>query len=215
MVSNSSADDGNGPQKLKEGLWVFPPDNPFNSSRSWWLGCDPEPVLIDCPLVNQSNIETLKKLSLGRTCRIVLTNRESHGMVSELQEVLGWPVLVQEQEAYLLPEIDQLETFSQEHITSSGLRLLWTPGPSPGSCVVYAPRPWNVVFCGRLLIPLKKNHFGALRTRKTFHWTRYQKSLGKLGKWLPSDASPELASGAGLQSFSGGTLGHWEDWKKL
>ena len=215
MVFNSSVDDANSPKMVKEGLWAFPPDKQFNSSRSWWLGSTPQPVLVDCPVVNESNIETLKKLSLGRTSLIVLTNRENHGRVSELQEVLGWPVLVQEQEAFLLPGIQQLESFSQEHVTLSGLCLLWTPGPSPGSCVVYAPHPWNVLFCGRLLIPLRKNHLGALRTRKTFHWTRYQNSLKKLRHWLPPEPLPELASGASLQSHGGGALYHWDAWKEL
>ena len=85
---------------------------------------------------------------------MLLTNREGHGRVRRLQQRLGWPVLVQEQEAYLLPGVDPLETFAEEHRTAAGLRLLWTPGPTPGSCVVHAPAPWNVLFCGRLLVPL-------------------------------------------------------------
>ena len=133
MVPISSADSVNSPQQIKDGIWVFPQNNLCNGSRSGWIGCTPEPVLIDCPDVNEVNIERLKLLSLGRIALIVLTNRESHGRVSELQDLLGWPVLVQEQEAYLLPELSQLETFSEEHLTESGLRLLWTPGPTPGS----------------------------------------------------------------------------------
>ncbi len=213
MVPTSTADSGDHPRQLEDALWVFPPNNLSNGSRSWWLGCDPEPVLIDCPAINQSNIELLKALSLGRDALIILTSRESHGRVAELQLALGWSVLVNEQEEYLLPGVNQVQTFSEEHSTASGLRLLWTPGPTPGSCVVYAPHPWNVLFCGRLLIPLKPNSMGALRTRKTFHWTRQQNSLRKLCQWLPQNSRPRLASGLGTKSSGGGVLMTWSSWK--
>ena len=209
---NSSADSGNCPQQLKDGIWVFPPNNSCHGTRSWWLGCQPEPVLIDCPPVNEATIELLKTFSSGREARIILTSREAHGAVSELQAELGWPILVQEQEAYLLPGINDLGTFAEEHITVSGLRLLWTPAPTPGSCVVYAPAPWNVLFCGRLLIPVKLNRLAAFRTRRTFHWSRQQKSLEKLCEWLPREPRPLLASGAGIQSVGGGLLVDWEGW---
>ena len=214
MVPISSTNSGKNPQKLKDGLWVFPPNNLCNGGRSWWLGCDPEPVLIDCPPVNEGNIELLKNLSLGREPLIVLTNRESHGRVSQLQDVLGWKVLIQEQEAYLLPGLNQLESFAEEHVTGSGLRLLWTPGPTPGSCVIYAPLPWNVLFCGRLLIPLKLNSLAALRNRRTFHWTRQQKSLKKLRQWLPQELRPSLASGVESQNVKAGELVDWDGWEE-
>ena len=169
--------------------------------------------MVDCPPVNQSNIEFLKSFSSDHVPLIVLTNREAHGRVSELQEALGWPVLVQEQEAYLLPGLNRLGDFCEEHLTISGLRLLWTPGPTPGSCVVYAPPPWNVLFCGRLLIPLKSNYLMPVRTRSTFHWPRQQKSLEKLRQWLPRDPRPALASGASLGSHGGGKLVEWDAWK--
>ena len=213
MVPTSFAESGNSPQQLKDGLWVFPPNINCNGNRSWWLGCQPESVLIDCPPVNKSTIALLQTLSSGNSARIILTSREAHGRVAELQKELGWPVLVQEQEAYLLPGLNDLGTFSEEHLTKSGLRLLWTPGPTPGSCVVHAPSPWNVLFCGRLLIPMKLNRLVAFRTRRTFHWTRQQKSLEKLRKWLPENPRPSLASGAGIQSAGGGKLVEWEGWK--
>ena len=170
--------------------------------------------MIDCPPVNKEIISILKTLSSGRSSLIILTSREAHGRVTELQEELGWPALVQEQEGYLLPRLNKLLTFSEEYLTAAGLRLLWTPGPTPGSSVVYAPAPRNVVFCGCLLIPIKLNRMAALRTRSTFHWTRQQNSLRKLRKWLPRDLRPSLASGAGTESFGGGRLHEWEAWKE-
>ena len=113
MVLISSDDSIDLPKQLREKVWLFPPDRGFSGGRAWWLDCSPGPVLIDCPPVNDKTINSLKELSSGRTTRIILTNRDSHGSVSALQQALGWPVLLQEQEAYLLPGISNLETFEE------------------------------------------------------------------------------------------------------
>ena len=198
------------PEKLTDELWVFPPNPDCNGGTSWWLDCYPEPVLIDCPPLNELSIQFLKEQGKKRLPRIILTNREGHGNIQDLQDFLGWPLLIQEQEAYLIPETPFLETFQNEYRTISGLELLWTPGPTPGSCVVYAPAPRNVLFCGRLLIPLNSCHMGISRNRRTFHWTRQQKSLEKLLNWIPSNALPLLASGAGLGAIAPQKLLSWE-----
>ncbi len=214
MTTSSVAESDMPPKMLREGLWVFPPNLTSNSSTSWWLGCNPEPVLIDCPPLTTKTIEALRKLSLGRAARILLTNREGHGRVRELQAELGWPVLVQEQEAYLLPGLSGLESFVEEHTTISGVSSLWTPGPTPGSCVFYAPEPWNVLFCGRLLIPVGPNQLASLANSRTFHWTRQQKSVKKLREWIPPNRFPDLASGAGLGALGGSELVVWHGWEE-
>ncbi|MEC7382426.1 MAG: MBL fold metallo-hydrolase, partial [Cyanobacteriota bacterium] len=94
-----------------------------------------------------------------------------------------------------------------------GLRLLWTPGPTPGSCVVFAPDPWNVLFCGRLLIPFAFVQLSPLAHRRTFHWPRQLRSLQKLRQWIPSNARPVLASGAHLGALRGKKLAPWDAWK--
>ena len=191
---------------------MFPPNETCNGGTSWWLQSDPEPVLIDCPPLTKDIVQFLRKLSSNSLPRIILTNREAHGRVTELHSQLGWPVLVQDQEAYLLPGIKKLETFSESYQTVAGLRLLWTPGPTPGSCVVLAPSPWNVLFCGRLLIPTKLDQLKPFRTRTTFHWTRYQKSLQKLRQWIPWEQRPLLASGVSNSNNQGGVLFEWDSW---
>ncbi len=143
---------------------------------------------------------------------ILLTNRDSHGMVRDFQSALDWPVVVQEQEAYLLSGLKNLETFKDEHCTKSGLRLLWTPGPSPGSCVVHSPDPWNVLFCGRLLTPINSEKLVSLRTERTFHWSTQRKSLKKLRNWISSKPLPFLASGVNLQDLNPEKLLEWEAW---
>ncbi len=200
------------PQLIRDDLWMFSANSDV-VARSWWLGCNPEPVLIDCPPLTKANIEALKVLAGGRSARIILTSRRAHGRVSELQETFGWPVVVQEQEKYLLPNMHTLETFADSYRTFSDVRVLWTPGPTPGSCVVYAPSPWNVLFCGLLLIPVAFDQIASIQNRMTFHWPRQQESVKKLLAWLPPEARPSLASGGSPQMFSSKSLFKWEAWK--
>ncbi len=183
--------------------------------KSWWLDCDPEPLLIDCPEVSAGTIESLKRLCGQRSPKIFLTNREAHYGVTHLSKVLGWQVLVQEQEAYLLPQINTLQTFGEEHELSSNLKILWTPGPTPGSCVLHASDPWNVLFCGRLLIPTKSQKLSAFPNRSSFHRARYHKSLQSLLDWIPLNSSPALASGVGSRSLNCVDLFEWKDWVKV
>ena len=168
-------------------------------------------VLIDCPPLTQATLTALKDLAGERLPRILLTSREGHGRLRRLQERFGWPVLVQEQEAYLLPNVDPLQTFADDHTTVSGLRLLWTPGATPGSCVIHAPVA-DLLFCGRLLTPLGPGQLGPLRHGRTFHWPRQLASLDRLRDWLPPEARPALASGAGLGALRGERLVPFSGW---
>ena len=211
MTMTTALESGRPPQQLRDDLWLFPPNRDCQGGSSWWLEADPEPVLIDCPPLTEATLTALCRLAGSRTPRILLTSREGHGRLRRLQERLGWPVLVQEQEAYLLPNVSALDTFAADHVTASGLRLLWTPGPTPGSCVVHAPAA-DLLFCGRLLTPLAPGRLGPLRHGRTFHWPRQLGSLQRLRGWIPSDARPQLASGAGLGALRGERLVPFSGW---
>ena len=211
MTMTTALESGRPPQQLRDDLWLFPPNRDCQGGSSWWLEADPEPVLIDCPPLTDATLTALSGLAGSRTPRILLTSREGHGRLRRLQERLGWPVLVQEQEAYLLPNVSALDTFAVDHVTASGLRLLWTPGPTPGSCVVHAPAA-DLLFCGRLLTPLAPGRLGPLRHGRTFHWPRQLGSLQRLRGWIPSDARPQLASGAGLGALRGERLVPFSGW---
>ena len=211
MTMTAALEAGRPPQQLRQDLWLFPPNRDCQGGSAWWLELDPEPVLIDCPPLTQATLTALKDLAGERLPRILLTSREGHGRLRRLQERFGWPVLVQEQEAYLLPNVDPLQTFADDHTTVSGLRLLWTPGATPGSCVIHAPVA-DLLFCGRLLTPLGPGQLGPLRHGRTFHWPRQLASLDRLRAWLPPDARPALASGAGLGALRGERLVPFSGW---
>ena len=127
--------DGMGIAALGSGLWAFPPSRDSDGGTAWLLHTSGGgSVLVDVPLLSDEHLSWLQQQPPGW---IVLTHRQGHGRCRRLQEQLGWPVLVQEQEAYLLPTLQQRNSFGDQMELEPGLRLLWTPGPTPGSCCLH------------------------------------------------------------------------------
>ncbi len=98
---------------------------------AWLLELRGGLLLVDCPALTTANLAFLetRRQASGDSGWIVLTSREGHGKVARLRERLPWPVLVQEQEAYLLPNLPGLTPWGREHALTEGLQLLWTPAP--------------------------------------------------------------------------------------
>jgi glyoxylase-like metal-dependent hydrolase (beta-lactamase superfamily II) len=190
---------------------LFAPNRDNQGGSAWFLEHSDRDLLIDVPALTEANLAFLQHRS--RPGQIVLTGRDGHGRCRALQEALGWPVLVQEQEAFLLPGVKALETFGFEHALAPGLRLLWTPGPSPGACVLHAfgadaggADDGGGLFCGRLLVPVAPGRLEPRRSRRTFHWPRQIASLRALRAWLPAGTPGWIASGAGLGALRGESL---------
>jgi len=190
---------------VRPGLWLFAPSRDSQGGSSWLLATAEGDLLIDCPGFTQANLDFLG--GRGGEGTLVLTSREGHGRCRRLQEATGWRVLVQEQEAYLLPTVPQLQVFAAEHLLTAGIRLLWTPGPSPGACVVHAAGPWgDLLFCGRLLLAVAPASLAPLRTSRTFHWSRQLASIERLKSWLPVGSPAQIACGGGLGALRGQVL---------
>jgi hypothetical protein len=64
----------------------------------------------------------------------------------------------------------------------------------------------SILFCGRLLSPVAPGQVAPLRTRRSFHWGRWLRSMERLRAWLPADQPHWLASGAGLGALRGEAL---------
>ena len=78
---------------------------------------------------------------------------------------------------------------------------------------MHAPAPWNVLFCGRLLVPVAVGVLAGLQHRRTFHWLRQQRSLERLRDWVGVDPLLSLASGAGLGALRGERLPAISAWR--
>ncbi|MFM7266623.1 MAG: MBL fold metallo-hydrolase, partial [Cyanobium sp.] len=104
---------GPAPIAVRPGLWLFAPNRDSQGGSAWWLECAGlaagRGLLIDAPALTQANLTFLQQRGPGL---IVLTGRDGHGRTRRLQEALGWPVLVQDQEAYLLPGVEPLQRFA-------------------------------------------------------------------------------------------------------
>jgi glyoxylase-like metal-dependent hydrolase (beta-lactamase superfamily II) len=209
----AAAEPGRPPRSVRPGLWLFAPSRDSQGGSAWWLELAGLDLLIDVPALTDANLAFLRERAARRDGApappwIVLTGRHGHGRCRRLQQALGWPVLVQEQEAYLLPGVEPRRTFAQGLELEQGVRLLWTPGPSPGACVLHAREGSGLdgLFCGRLLVPLAPGRLGPLPTRLTFHAPRQLRSLERLRQWLPAGSPDWIASGAGLGALRGGKV---------
>jgi len=199
---------------VAEGLQLFAPNRRSQGGSSWLLHgdarCGQPDLLVDAPGFSEANLAVLdqRRAAVGADGGlIVLTSREGHGELRRWQQRLGWRVLVQEQEAYLLPGVERLEPFGEGCEPAPDVRLLWTPGPTPGACVLHVQRPGlDGLFCGRLLVPLEPGVLAPLRTARTFHWLRQLASVERLRAWLPQGSPAWIATGAGLGALRGEPL---------
>lgn len=205
MLLQPEPEAGRPPREVQPGLWLFAPNRDTQGGSSWLLARPEGDLLIDCPAITQANLNFLAERAGGGT--VVLTSREGHGRCRRVQDATGWPVLVQEQEAYLLPTVQELVPFVSEHTLAPDIRLLWTPGPTPGACVLHAQGSWgDLLFCGRLLLPVGPGALAPLRTSRCFHWPRQLASVGRLRDWLPAGSPEWIACGGGLGALRGAAL---------
>jgi glyoxylase-like metal-dependent hydrolase (beta-lactamase superfamily II) len=203
---------GRPPLLVRPGLWLFAPSRDSQGGSSWLLEAGAwggrGDLLVDAPGFTEANLAMLQqRTALVGPGTLVLTSREGHGRCRRLQEALGWSVLVQEQEAYLLPGVQACTSFAVEHSLAPGVTLLWTPGSTPGACVLHVRTgELDGLFCGRLLVPTGPGALAPLRTMRTFHWPRQLASVARLRAWLPAGSPDWIASGAGLGALRGDKL---------
>jgi glyoxylase-like metal-dependent hydrolase (beta-lactamase superfamily II) len=158
----------------QESIFAFPPNRDTLGGTSYFIVRNEGNILIDCPALDQTNQDFLA--AHGGVRWLFLTHRGAIGKTAEIQQTLGCEVLMQEQEAYLLPGLT-VTTFSQEFTLDAAVQVIWTPGHSPGSSCLYYSGLGGLLFSGRHLVPNEKGKPVPLRTAKTFHWPRQIKSL--------------------------------------
>ena len=166
------------PRSILPGIFAFAPNRDTLGATSYLIVDKIGNVLLDCPAWNETNQEFIK--SQGGINFLIVSHRGGIGKsVMQMQQALNCQVIVQEQEAYLLPEVE-VTSFSDRSTVSPDLELIWTPGHSPGSSCLYWQQQGGVLFTGRHLLPKSQTELTPLRTAKTFHWWRQLDSIAKL-----------------------------------
>ena len=156
---------------------------------------------MDCPAWDGQTQDFLK--AQGGVTQLVLTHRDGISpYIAQMQQSLGCQVVIQEQEAYLLPGVP-LTSFQHQFDLNPDCRLIWTPGYSPGSACLYYGLRGGVLFSGRHLLPNPQGNLVPLRTAKTFHWLRQLRSVEKLRSQFSVATLSYICPGANLGYLRG------------
>lgn len=164
-------------------IFAFPPNRDTLGATAYLI-VEEVNILVDCPAWDETNQAFLQ--AQGGVRWLFLTHRGGIGNVRGIQQAFNCEVVIQEQEAYLLPDVP-VTSFQHGFTFSPHSRALWTPGHSPGSACLYYDGFGGVLFSGRHLLPTPEGELLPLQTAKTFHWRRQLQSVQK----LRSEFTPE------------------------
>ncbi|WYL98455.1 MAG: MBL fold metallo-hydrolase [Gloeotrichia echinulata CP02] len=181
------------PRAVLESIFAFPPNRDTLGGTSYFIVRNESNILIDCPALEQTNLDFLRSHNGVRW--LFLTHRGAMGKTAEIQQNLGCEILIQEQEAYLLPGLT-VTTFAQEFTLDATAQVIWTPGHSPGSSCLYYSDLGGVLFSGRHLLPNLQGEPAPLPTAKTFHWPRQINSLQSLLQKFTPETLKYICPGA-------------------
>jgi glyoxylase-like metal-dependent hydrolase (beta-lactamase superfamily II) len=185
------------PRVVLNQIFAFPPNRDTQGGTAYFIARDQGNILIDCPAINETNQGFIS--SQGGISWLFLTHRTAIGKAGEIQQLFGCNVLMQEQEAYLLPELN-VTTFFRDFSLGEQIQVIWTPGHSPGSSCLYYNNLdaslGGVLFTGRHLLPNNQGEPVPLRTAKTFHWRRQIASVKLLVERFDLDTLRYICPGA-------------------
>ncbi len=182
------------PRLILPGIFAFAPNRDTLGATSYLIVDKSGNILLDCPAWNEVNQKFLQ--SQGGIKHLIITHRGGISKsIMQIQQELNCQVTVQEQEAYLLPEIKVI-SFADNLTISPDLELIWTSGHSPGSSCLYYSLHGGVLFSGRHLLPKSPTEIAPLRTAKTFHWWRQLDNIAKLRDRLNQNTLKYILPGA-------------------
>ncbi|MGB3291953.1 MAG: MBL fold metallo-hydrolase [Phormidesmis sp.] len=193
------------PQAIFDTIFAFPPNRETLGGTAYLiLEKDAEGkstnVLIDCPALSETNQAFI--LANGGIGTVFITHRGGMAQVPLLQSTFDAQVLIQEQEAYLLPTV-ATRCFHRDHTLSPTSRVFWSPGHSPGSACLYHSSYGGVLFTGRHLLPDKDGAPRPLRLSKTFHWPRQLRHARQLLTDFTPDTLSYICPGASIGYLRG------------
>jgi len=165
------------PSAVLDTIFAFSPNRDTLGATAYFIVEKEAGILIDCPAWDEVNQQFLQQQ--GGIRWLVITHRGGIGKARELQKFFDCEILIQEQEAYLLPGL-KVTSFQHAFTLTPQIEAIWTPGHSPGSSCLYYRNFGGVLFSGRHLLPNPSGEPAPLRTKKTFHWPRQLRSIQAL-----------------------------------
>lgn len=162
------------PRQIFDGIFAFPPNRETMGGTAYFIVENDSSnkaanILVDCPAWTETTQDFVS--AQGGIRWLFITHRGAIASVRDILKAFPCQVLIQEQEAYLLPNLSP-ETFQHAHDLSQLSRVFWSPGHSPGSACLYHQRHGGLLFSGRHLLPTPTGELQPLRSAKTFHWLR-------------------------------------------
>lgn len=163
------------PRLILPDTFAFAPHKDILGGTAYLIVNKSGNILLDCPAWNEINQQFL--IDKGGFKKLIITHRNGISpQINQIKTIHQCEVIIQEQEAYLLPETT-VTTFKRSLSFDSTFELIWTPGYSPGSSCLYWQEQEGVLFSGRHLLPTVNGEIAPLRTAKTFHWFRQLNSV--------------------------------------
>lgn len=180
------------PRAVIEDVFAFSPNRKTLGGTAYFIVRKDGNILVDAP----SWIEETQDFVIdhgGAAC-VFITHRDAIGEAKQIQADLGCEIIIQEQEAYLLPDLS-VKRFEHEIVIGNGVMGLWTPGHTPGSSCLYLDRAGGVLFTGRHVLPNGVIAPAPLRTAKTFHWFRQLESIAALREQFTHETLARICPG--------------------
>lgn len=186
-----------------ESIYAFPPNRDTLGGTAYLLLHESGNGLIDCPAWDETTQAAIQQY--GGIQWLFLTHRGAIGNVRAIQQAFSCAVVIQEQEAYLLPNLNPT-SFRQEFALNLNVRAIWTSGHSPGSACLSVDCHGGVLFTGRHLLPNQQGDPVPLRISKTFHWQRQLHNVQALRDRFSADTLQSICPGANIGFLRGNRL---------
>lgn len=205
--ASPNAADKKAPRPVLDTVLAFPPNRDTLGATAYLIRLtdttgQPAYLLVDAPPWDEATQTYLQKIGVRWLC---MTHRGSLGKAAAIQKALQCEVVIQEQEAYLLPETP-VTSFRDQFEFNAQCQAIWTPGHSPGSACVYYQAHGGVLFTGRHLLPDKAGNPQPLRIAKTFHWPRQLQQVQRLQQQFSPETLAYLCPGANTGFLRGERL---------
>jgi glyoxylase-like metal-dependent hydrolase (beta-lactamase superfamily II) len=171
------------PTEILPGIFAFPPNRDTLGGTAYLIVTNSGNMLVDSPAWHDTNRQFI--IDRGGINWLAITHRGGIGQAAQIATALDCEVIIQEQEAYLLPGL-KLTTFQDKFDINDSIHAIWTPGHSPGSMCIYYAGAGGVLFTGRHLLPDSLGAAVPLRTAKTFHWPRQLRSVEAVWQQFPT-----------------------------